>query len=1541
MANGRLNKYITNNNQTTSTNSGRLNKYINNNINNTQEKENKSILKTASAGLQYLGQSVLGKMEDIFIDTPLQIAAETRKLFGDDKGANALMEASNISLTNALINTAAGKENNPYINNNQNLWNEEVDKNSYIKEDNLGGQIVKGIGGMLPVIAIGGSINGGQKTKEIGSRLLQGSSAFSSGVNEAYQESGDMGKSMLYGLGNAGIEFATESLSGGIPGLKQINGTTKKEIAKNYLKSVAGEGVEEIASSLVNPVLQTIYKGSDSLNQYGTSDYWKDVVESGVVGAAVGGILDSPNTISSLRNSQKSLKTTANSNVNTQSGINTLIHDNNVENGLNYTKNVALKGRTLPTYKDILSVENNLNLDYNKNEGDINDKRRNISSMGKDGTNVGRGMGNIQTNEGVSNILQTNNERVNKNQEGTTIEQGYGTTNERREYFERVKNNSSKESTNEQIELQNEIKELGIDLKYFVGENDGTILGTTDNDIIYLDVNENNLINEDSNLRQRFYHELFHNIKRNKNLNFETEINELKQYVAENNDEAINKYIENRGYDSSLFSNSKKMKLRLAEEVLSDYSAKYLAQYNIDYNLSQEVEYRLNTLLDDAITTMKLNKKNSYSQLKGDKLPKASDIQDTGNVENITKLPTAKRDIPQDPTKESSYDNDIKKTRKQVGFELLNEMGISEQDIAKGNDISSIDLSRTDPIRVNEKVFGAEIGQKINDATINKTKHNEAERTRWLNKERNEIKELGIKAQSKESDAVQKYGEKQYITRNNEVIPYGDAELARDFPDVETQNKIKKASRIIRSKYDNYIEQINEVLVDMGYNPIKKRPDYMRHFQALNDVFSRFGTPLNAESLQNDSLPTDINGLTDQFKPGKNFFTNAMERMGLKTEYDAITGIDGYLEGASNLIFHTEDIQRYRTLSKLIRDTYGSKNGYEDFETMTLKEQEQRIADIRSNKLSKYAAWLDEQANSLAGKKGKIDRGAEELFGRKVYTVLQTAKKQVGSNMTGFNVRSALTNFASTIQGASKTNKMAFLKGTISTINNCIHKDGLIDKSDFLTSRFGSDSLSPKLWQKMSNAGQVLMEGSDYFTANQIWRSKYYENLSNGMSESEAIRSADDFASRIMGDRSKGSTATIFNSNTLGFLTQFQLEVNNQWSSLIHDNKMDVQRGNKTGASVVFQLGQLFAMSYMFNGMMKSLTGSGVMLDPIDLLKKIFNPDDEEEKSLEERAREALGEVIDNIPFASIFTDGGRIPISEAFNGATTGIKYLTGQSNEYGNKYTLSDVGSDIIESAFYWLLPTGYGQAKKTIKGASMYSGKLPTAGSYTNSGNLRFTADKTLTGISKALTFGQYSSKEAQDYIDSGYKTISKNYIQEMKDLGMTSTEYRKYRTGLSKAGTTNSEKLDYINSLDVSIEQKNIMANNVVDSDKYTVDMSNYNDYGSYETMKYALQNPTNYSIITSITNYDDYLSYKDEVNNIKEEYSGTENSTIRKQKVFKYVNSLPYSRVEKIILFKMLGNYGISDYKNDVYNYINGLDISKSEKEQMWQQIYGK
>lgn len=775
--------------------------------------------------------------------------------------------------------------------------------------------------------------------------------------------------------------------------------------------------------------------------------------------------------------------------------------------------------------------------------------------------------------------------------------------------------------------------------------------------------------------------------------------------------------------------------------------------------------------------------------------------------------------------KEKNDKKENKLTHKEVKEQLLNDMNITAEDLSVGDDIKSLNFQLTDPIRVNEKVFGRELGKKVNEVTIEKTKHNEAERTRWLNSERDDIKELEIKPRSKESAAVQKYGEKQYVNKYGETVEYGDKELMAEFPNIKTQEKIKRASQMIRNKYDKYIDQINETLTALGYDEIPKRPDYMRHFQELGDIFSQTGVPFNLNDMSAEDLPTDINGLTEFNKPGKNWFASAQKRYGNKTTYDAITGIDGYLEGASNLIFHTEDIQRYRALSGLIRDSFGKTKGFENLDNLSNKEALKRIDDIQHNKLSKYVAWLDEQANSLANKKGAIDRGTERILGRRGYTALNTIKKQVGSNMTGFNVRSAMTNFISSTIAASKTNKIAMIKGTISTIRNMFHNDGFINKSDFLTSRFGSDSLSPKLWNKISNAGQILMKGSDYFTSNQIVRSKYYEGLQRGMTETEAIKYADDFGSRVMGDRSKGATAEAFNSKTLGLLTQFQLETNNQWQFMVHDSIMDyeanskINGGLKAGATMLFQLGQLCAYSYFFNEFFEALTGSRAAFDPIDILLKLLGwGDDDKDKSFEQRMKEANSELVDAIPFASLFGKGGRMPISEALVPFETTYDYLTGKKNSYGGNVTLEDVKNDTLSTLPYYLLPTGYSQIKKTTKGLSMFNNNKEIKGSYTKSGRLRFPVKDTIGNKIQAGLFGEYASKEAREYFNQNRKPLTDNQQNIYKYLDIPISDYWKINKDINNlkselkgkdVSKRQEEIFDYIDNLDISQPRKDIL------------------------------------------------------------------------------------------------------------------------------------
>ena len=801
-----------------------------------------------------------------------------------------------------------------------------------------------------------------------------------------------------------------------------------------------------------------------------------------------------------------------------------------------------------------------------------------------------------------------------------------------------------------------------------------------------------------------------------------------------------------------------------------------------------------------------------YSQSKQDELTRLGE-----RYENLQKEIDELDKKRQDLEKYMDKNKEIK-PHKEIRERLLDEMGITVEDLNRAKNISTFNLSRTDPVRVAEKIFGKEIGTKINEGTVNHVKKNEAERIRFLNKEREGIKELGIKARSAESAAVQKYGEGEYINNLGQLVKYGDSELAQEFKDKATQEKIKNAAKDLRARYKKYLNMINRSITNMGYDPIPERKDYFRHFNELNDKLSQWGIPFNLETMKSENLPTDINGITDQFKPGKQWFASALHREGVKTTYDAITGIDGYLEGATNLIFHTKDIQRYRALSEYIRNTYGTEKGFNDTENMTEEERQDRINKIQNNFLSSYAAWLDEQANALANKKGKIDRGVEELFGRRAYTALNTIKQQVGSNMTGFNVRSALTNFISTTLAAGRTNKTAMLKGTIDTINNMFHDDGFANKSDFLTSRFGSERLSNKLWQRIANTGQIFMNGTDKFTANLIVRSKYQEGLMKGMTEKQAMRYADDFAARVMGDRSKGATATIFNSKTLGVLTQFQLETNNQLDYLLHDSKMELEGLDQNAKSnaikgMIWQMGQIFAYSYFYNELFEKLTGSRAAFDPIDIFKKLAGADDDDkDKTLEERSQEAIAELVDTLPFTSLLGKGGRMPISEAFEGTNLLYDYLTGETDAYGNKIKPEDVAKQFKEDLGYWLMPTGYGQVKKTKGAYDLYfdenGNPREVPGSYTDSGKLRFQADTDPASVLENLIFGQWSSEQAQEYVDSGFKSLTEKQTDQMVRYGMTKSEYLKYKEGM-KGLTKKADKKAYIESLDYPEDIKQLM------------------------------------------------------------------------------------------------------------------------------------
>lgn len=799
--------------------------------------------------------------------------------------------------------------------------------------------------------------------------------------------------------------------------------------------------------------------------------------------------------------------------------------------------------------------------------------------------------------------------------------------------------------------------------------------------------------------------------------------------------------------------------------------------------------------------------------------------------------------------------------------------------LGDAKNLSTFSTVDNTPQRVMEKALGYKAGQALADMTVNKVALNESEGIKWVNgivKELKQIsKEYGIKPRSKESAAAQKFAEGYYVDKNDKVVPYKEEQLKAEFPDpLKRENIMKLASDPrIREIYDDAFDMINKSRRRNHYKEIPKRANYFLHSMEKSDIFSRLGTPFNPQDIGAADLPTDINGMTADFKPGQPYFASANARKGYKTTYDLLGGVEKYINSAKNQIYHIDDIQTLRALRNYIADMYGQAKGFEGLDEMSNVEVAERIEQIQSNHLSSFAKFLNEEANIIAGKTSLIDRGLEGIIGRRGIKVVETINRQVGSNMVGFNVSSSLTNLISGVQAMAKSNKFDVLKAFTQTVSNRIgsiygKNDGFTEQNPGYIRRQGIDRFSSRPVEKINDAGYFLMGAVDNVTSEFILRTKYNELTRKGMSSEQAHIEADKWASRILGDRTIGQQPQLYNSKMLGLITKFQLEVRNQLDSQFYDTYQDAKATSDNHAKVAAKVGatvfQLAVLQNIFGKAFESVTGYNPAFDIIEVLMTAIGADDDEESedTALDNVEQGFLALLEDLPYTSTLT-GGRIPISSALP-----IKELVTGQNDYGQEKPRTETLGEI---APYYLLPTGYGQIKKTKAGLGMFDEDLPVKGSYTDSGNLRFPVEDTTKNRVQAGLFGQYANENARDYFDNERSPLKEKQIQEYSDLDLPIRDYWDYRDGLKNQKKL-KDKFEYVNDQNVTDEQKNIMINNIVKR-KEKVDMSNYDDFANYEEFDWYSKNTEKYNFLQENgVSYSEYKADKDTKEQYDSDYS---------------------------------------------------------------------
>nr|DAJ44274.1 MAG TPA: hypothetical protein [Caudoviricetes sp.] len=828
---------------------------------------------------------------------------------------------------------------------------------------------------------------------------------------------------------------------------------------------------------------------------------------------------------------------------------------------------------------------------------------------------------------------------------------------------------------------------------------------------------------------------------------------------------------------------------------------------------------------------------------------------------------------------------------------------------------------------------------------------NESKRKNYLVQQQNRIRALGIDRQVRkgnlvsESYAVQWLGEaefnRDYLKQHPRVERRGGMtfdEWNAAIQEFEKQNpnldlgKVRAAVKVFHEVYDKMFQDMNRVRIENGYEPVNYLQGYFPHFQENEEGGSILQKFARAAGIEGDvsPLPATINGLTANFKPGIRYMANIQNRLGYATAYDALQGFDRYIEVATDVIFHTADIQRLRALATQIRYRASDEGLKQRIDAIMMNpflnpdEANEQVTNLTKEGrygLSNFVDELDEYTNLLAGKKSRLDRGMEKLMGRKFYNVMKKFESRVGANMVAANVGSALTNFIPITQAWSQVSTTDVLRGMWDTLKNYKTADGLDSASTFINNRSGYGRLAMSTMDKVSAGAGWLMESVDTFTTGSVVRARYYQNLRRGMSETSAMQEADQFASGIMADRSKGSTPTLYSARNplVKLFTQFQLEVNNELSWIFKD--MAREERKKGVAALAKAMFKFLIGAWIYNEFYESIVGRRPALDPLDIINDTVGDftgyhipnmvlagigaakgekiDFTTEKQTTDKAIAGVwGRVLSEVPSTQALTilgldeamgieiDNGRIAVASALPDIGKLRKAIWSSNEDMAPAKKAKTITDELIKPGLYLATPFGGGQIRKAYQGATAAA----RGGSYTvdNEGRdiLQYpvyndnAADRAKSWA-QALLFGKTATEEAQSWVESGFKSLSAKETAAYQDMTEGGTDQREsyaFVTAMKKVDDKNA-KLAMLYAYDIQQNAKTAYYYSVMASDEEQAKMD---------------------ALAADGVGYDDYMQYKQTY------FKQFGTQTVSQERIQTVLDGLNLTKAQKAALWAAMG-----------------------------------
>lgn len=517
-------------------------------------------------------------------------------------------------------------------------------------------------------------------------------------------------------------------------------------------------------------------------------------------------------------------------------------------------------------------------------------------------------------------------------------------------------------------------------------------------------------------------------------------------------------------------------------------------------------------------------------------------------------------------------------------------------------------------------------------------------------------------------------------------------------------------------------------------------------------------------------VPSKLSGISDRSKPKSGFANFFKKQTGAAYDPDAVAGFAAYLQDAARIIAYDPLIEYYREFTSELRDT------------------------AKDTEMTGFIEYMNDYANSLASKTNEFDRGGKKTFNDKMFAAIKKLNSKVKANALLGNARTAVAQFLNLPNGlgvivdnGGVKGTEDVLKGTMNTLTSLFSKNKPSDSSPFLQSRFFDiDTGDTRLRAKANDVFNAMMTKGDEVVTKMIWNMAYEQGIRT--QQEDPIFYADDLTRRAVAGRGTGEVPLALQSEIIGLIMPFQVETNNAFRTLTGMAR------EKTGRSASAILTILIA-DWLVNNITDWLGIDRNLFDPIDVIWSGIQEDGEPaEKALNTSLR-MLGEVVGNMPGGQYLP--GLIGMvdddAEKYFGDSDPTRYGTGnlglkplgetlmgtidtlQSLASGD--TASAIGSGLdtfSDLAANYLMPAAGKQMQRTIE-ALQVNGMLPQYANgevvqepiyYNGSGNVGFVNDpesildspENVFDFVKQVLFGKWAGKNAQEYINSGFNSIS---------------------------------------------------------------------------------------------------------------------------------------------------------------------------------------